>query len=210
MSSLIALPENSTETAVLAPASGAPRPITVRRIRSPHAPQPIAAVVHLNQGDLDAASEDLQLPAGNNAGENRHTAGRTPSVQDRPGEEPVASSRADEARIAAIAASVGKAALEVLGGTRPLNQMARWLDPKSFERLQSRAAMVNSCRRRTSNGAALRLYRSISVRSSRLCQVREGAYEASLVIAEQTRVRAVALRMELQRGSWKITELEIG
>ncbi|MBO0909058.1 hypothetical protein KG104_13310 [Arthrobacter sunyaminii] len=125
----------------------------------------------------------------------------------------------DDARVDAIARSVTQAALEVLGGTRPLQQMVRWLDPESYERLQLRANLVRSReaalagRRNTRGGtpapAPLRLHRQVVIRCCRLCPVSEGVYEASVVAAEQNRVRAAALRIELRRGLWKITVLEI-
>ncbi|WAP52738.1 Rv3235 family protein [Arthrobacter sp. ATA002] len=129
-----------------------------------------------------------------------------------------------DARVNAIARSVTQAALEVLGGTRPLQQMARWLDPASFERLQLRANLVRSRESGAARGPSgvragaggrapavpERLHRQVVIRCCRICPVSEGVCEASVVAAEQNRVRAAALRIELRRGLWKITALEIG
>ncbi len=50
----------------------------------------------------------------------------------------------------------------------------------------------------------------MAVRSARLCRVSDSAFEAALVVLDRTRARAVALRIERQRGDWKVTALEIG
>ncbi|MFJ7750564.1 Rv3235 family protein [Arthrobacter sp. NPDC097144] len=181
----------------LAAASGAPRPLTVQRIAvTGYTPQDAPPVKLLPR----PVTVDSRAPAGPAAVEAAHW-------QSDP---------ADDSRVDAIARSVTQAALEVLGGTRPLQQMARWLDPDSYERLQLRANLVRS-RNAAPAGrtggqlpAPVRLHRQVVIRCCRICPVSEGVYEASVVAAEQNRVRAAALRIELRRGLWKITALEIG
>ncbi|GAA1129607.1 Rv3235 family protein [Arthrobacter flavus] len=110
-----------------------------------------------------------------------------------------------------ITRSVVQASLEVLGGSRPLQQLADWLDPPSYERLQLRTNLVRSLNRATPKGGHDQLlHRNISVRSVRICRISENVYEASAVVVEHRRVRAVALRLERRRGQWKVTALEIG
>ncbi|WP_253908080.1 Rv3235 family protein [Arthrobacter sp. H20] len=115
------------------------------------------------------------------------------------------------AQVQRIARSVAQASLEVLGGSRPLQQLADWLDPASYERLQLRANLVRSLNR---GPAGVRpdqlLHRNVSVRSVRTCRVTALVYEASAVTCENHRARAVALRLERRRGHWKVTALEIG
>jgi len=119
----------------------------------------------------------------------------------------------DELRqVTGTARSVGQAAMEVIGGSRPVQQLARWLDPECYDKLVHRADLVQAKqeRRRPSQTPEPRLHRSAVVRSSRVCRVADDAYEASLVIVEAARVRAVALRLEFRRGLWKVAALEIG
>ncbi len=119
----------------------------------------------------------------------------------------------DHQRMSCIARSVAQGALEVLGGTRPLQQMARWLDPESYERLQLRANLVrciSTAPGARGNGAAASAHRHVVVRSARVCAVSEGVFEVSVVAFDQKRVRAVALRIEQRRGVWRVTALEIG
>lgn len=111
-----------------------------------------------------------------------------------------------------IVRSVVQAALEVLGGSRPLQQLADWLDPPSYERLQLRANLVRTLNRTTGPDGRpdQLLHRNVTVRTVRTCRVNADVYEASAVTCENHRARAVALRLERRRGHWKVTALEIG
>lgn len=117
-----------------------------------------------------------------------------------------------------IARKVARGALEVLGGTRPLQQMSRLLDARSYERLQLRSNLVRSIELSqnalptgtATQGGAARLHRNVMIRSVRICPITPAVFEASVVAAEQKRVRALALRIERWRGQWRVTELQIG
>ncbi|WP_104101363.1 Rv3235 family protein [Arthrobacter sp. 08Y14] len=201
MTTVITFPVQE-EAGELAAASGAPRPLTVHRI-------PVTGYAPLGAPPVKLRPRPAAQPDCSEA-----VPAPKPLEQHHWHSDPV-----DDARVDAIARSVTQAALEVLGGTRPLQQMVRWLDPESYERLQLRANLVRSReaalagRRNTRGGtpapAPLRLHRQVVIRCCRLCPVSEGVYEASVVAAEQNRVRAAALRIELRRGLWKITVLEI-
>lgn len=116
----------------------------------------------------------------------------------------------DEVReICAISRNTVQAAIEVLAGTRPAQQLARRLDERCLAALQHRAALT----RRVPCGSsptAGRLHRNPAVRSVRACQVSADVYEVSAVVVEELRVRAVALRLERSRLVWRVTVLEIG
>jgi hypothetical protein len=116
----------------------------------------------------------------------------------------------DEGReICTICRGTVQAAIEVLAGTRPAQQLARRLDERCLAALQHRAALT----RRVASGnspTAGRLHRNPSVRSVRACKVSEDVYEASAVVVDELRVRAVALRLERSQLLWRVTVLEIG
>lgn len=116
----------------------------------------------------------------------------------------------DEGReICTICRSTVQAAIEVLAGTRPAQQLARRLDDRCLAALQHRAALT----RRVASGnspTAGRLHRNPAVRSVRACKVSEDVYEASAVVVDELRVRAVALRLERTQLLWRVTVLEIG
>ncbi len=144
---------------------------------------------------------------------------RRPPCSGSPSPPPDAA--AQEGRVDGIARAVAQGAVEVLDGSRPAQQLCRWLDPDSYERLRLRAGLMrsvaaSSAASSTSAGCAVgpssgpRASRCVAVRSARLCRVSDSAFEAALVVLDRTRARAVALRIERQRGDWKVTALEIG
>ena len=103
-----------------------------------------------------------------------------------------------------------QAAMEVLAGIRPVHQLARRLDPRCLANLQHRAALIRRECARTGNPELARLHRNSAVRSIRLCEVADGIFEASAVVVDDVRVRAVALRLERTKQVWRVTELAIG
>ena len=111
--------------------------------------------------------------------------------------------------VCAIARGTVQAAIEVLAGTRPVHQLSRRLDQRCLASLQHRAALT----RRLASGpspTAGRLHRNPAVRSVRACEVADGVYEASAVVVDELRVRAVAVRLERSNQVWRVTALEIG
>jgi hypothetical protein len=139
-----------------------------------------------------------------------HPPGPLPSSMPVPAAPRVPLQLVDEGReICAICRSTVQAAIEVLAGTRPAQQLARRLDDRCLAALQHRAALT----RRVASGnspTAGRLHHNPSVRSVRACKVSEDVYEASAVVVDELRVRAVALRLERTQFLWRVTVLEIG
>ncbi|MEE2521376.1 Rv3235 family protein [Pseudarthrobacter sp. J75] len=116
----------------------------------------------------------------------------------------------DASVVQAIVHSTVQAAIEVLAGTRPLHQLARRLDHKCLTSLQHRLALIKREAARTAAPGIARLHRNSAVRSVRICDVADGIYEGSAVVVDETRVRAVAVRLERSRQVWRVTELVIG
>ena len=104
---------------------------------------------------------------------------------------------------------IAQAVVEVLAGTRPVQQLSRSLDPRSLASLQHRAVLTRAHAVR-SGVANFRHHRNPQVRSVHACAVSESVYEAALVVHEELRSRAVAMRLELSNGAWKVTALQIG
>jgi len=100
--------------------------------------------------------------------------------------------------------------MEVLAGIRPVHQLARRLDPRCLANLQHRAALIRREFVRTGNPALARLHRNSTVRSIRICAVADGIFEASAVVVDDVRARAVAVRLERTKQVWRVTELVIG
>ena len=115
----------------------------------------------------------------------------------------------DEVReICAITGATVQAAIEVLAGTRPIHQLARRLDQRCLTVLQHRAALTRRVAARAPRKMGL-LHRNASVRSVHACQVTADIYEASAVVVDELRVRAVAVRLERSKNVWRVTALEI-
>jgi hypothetical protein len=98
-----------------------------------------------------------------------------------------------------LAGAVVLAAVEALGGTRPLSQLARWVTPEVFEQLGARATTAGQAQRRRP-----------TVRSTRVSPVSATAVEACVVVHDGSRVRAAALRLQVHRRGWRVTVLQIG
>ena len=114
-------------------------------------------------------------------------------------------------RVGAIARSIGQAAVEILAGTRPANQLSRWTEPEVVERFTQRAAMLKLVQEQCPDRRAVfEVHRAARIRRIRVCSPAPGCYEASLVVEESTRARAVALRLERIARQWRVTHLEAG
>jgi hypothetical protein len=112
--------------------------------------------------------------------------------------------------VRAVTRGTVQAAMEVLAGTRPVHQLARRLDPQCLAALQHRASLIRREITRTGNPALARLHRNSIVRSVRVCEVADGIFEASAVVVDDVRARAVAVRVERGKQVWRVTELVIG
>ncbi|WP_298251575.1 Rv3235 family protein [uncultured Arthrobacter sp.] len=200
MSTVSRLRENTVHQ--LAEASGAPRPV-----RQPMRARPrdAAPVIELRPCTGDAEG-------GAPPEEGRARIDAAPRRLDHDADPDADAESETSRRVARIARSVAQGALEVLAGTRPLQQLARWLDPENYERLQLRTNLVRCITQPVHRVGAARTStpRHVLIRSVRICEVTSGIYEASVVAFDQKRVRAIALRIEQWRGSWRITALEIG
>jgi hypothetical protein len=118
---------------------------------------------------------------------------------------------ADEnAEIRAITRNTVQAAMEVLAGIRPVHQLARRLDPRCLAALQHRASLIRRELARSASPSLARLHKNSVVRSVRVCEVAPGIYEASAVVVDDIRARAVAVRLERSKQVWRVTELVVG
>ncbi|WP_282949119.1 Rv3235 family protein [Cellulomonas endometrii] len=112
---------------------------------------------------------------------------------------------------------VALAAVEVLSGSRPLAQLARWVTPEVYDSLARRAALTapgarvldpaaGSADVGPSDGAV----RRPSVRRVRAFPVSEHVVEASVIVTHADRVRAVAVRLTRATGRWRASALVVG
>ncbi|MBU4215673.1 MAG: energy transducer TonB [Actinobacteria bacterium] len=104
---------------------------------------------------------------------------------------------------ARLALSLAGALVEVVRGTRPTSQLARWLAPGVLAELRERTALT-AC-----GGHHVVLVRPSAVRRL-MANASGSAVEVSAAVDDGIRVRAVAFRLEAHRGGWRVTALEIG
>lgn len=91
--------------------------------------------------------------------------------------------------------------VEVLLGARPPAQLARWLTEDLYVSLSRRAVV----------GQSLPVSaRRVTVMRVHTCELPGARHEASVVLHDGRRVRAAAIRIEVYRGRWRATALEIG
>lgn len=109
-----------------------------------------------------------------------------------------------------LAAAITRATMEVLAGTRPVQQLTPWLHRDLLASVQLRADLSRAARQGAS-GPSARAHRATTIRSSHASLIEPGLYEAAVVVADAARCRAVALRLEsAARSGWQVTALEIG
>ena len=105
-----------------------------------------------------------------------------------------------------IAATVVRAAVEVLDGRRPLHHIRHWLTPEVALQLGNRAQVELSVPVRSQN----RSEPLTPIRIRRVHLVRFGdSAEATVILDTADRVRAAAARLEAVSGTWRISVLEI-
>jgi hypothetical protein len=97
-----------------------------------------------------------------------------------------------------------QAAVEVAAGYRPPGQVLRWVDEEVHETLSRRHRLATHSSRGPRPTARVR------VRTIRVSSPRDAVVEASAVVADRGRIRAVAVRLEGRQGRWRVTALELG
>lgn len=91
--------------------------------------------------------------------------------------------------------------VEVLLGARPAAQLARWLTDDLYVSMSRRAGLAQALPTSARRVQVLRVH---------TCELPGSRHEASVVLHDGRRVRAAAVRIEVYRGRWRATALEIG
>jgi hypothetical protein len=100
------------------------------------------------------------------------------------------------------AGHIAQGLVEVMAGARPAPQVLRWTTPEVYAVVARRAAV--SARR----GAGST--RRTVVRGVRVCEPADGVAEASAVVVDGGRVRALAFRLVGLDGRWRVEALQVG
>jgi hypothetical protein len=102
---------------------------------------------------------------------------------------------------------VVRAAVEVLRGERPAAQLARWVTPQVYDQLLERGRLMREAQQsRPPRPKA----HAATVRRVRMVRLGTSSAEATVILHDEGRVRAAAVRLEARRGVWRVAVLEIG
>ncbi|MBH0129602.1 Rv3235 family protein [Salinibacterium sp. NK8237] len=96
--------------------------------------------------------------------------------------------------------------IEVLAGARDLEQIARWVTDDVYRHLLKRTVL--SARARRAKGQPV-TRPTFSMGSIRLCEPRDGAVEAVIIVRGRARTRAVAIRLEGLDKRWRATAINV-
>ncbi len=98
-----------------------------------------------------------------------------------------------------------QAVVEVVSSDRPLTQLARWTDPRVYDDLGQRRARVARHRKPGQVRAGRQHVATVHVRRSAL-----DSAEVAARVTLGTRSRAIAARLDFQRGRWLCTAITFG
>ncbi|NUR09820.1 MAG: hypothetical protein HOQ45_22760 [Nocardioidaceae bacterium] len=108
--------------------------------------------------------------------------------------------------VRAWAARVSQAAVEFVGGDRPVAQLLRWTNARVYQDLDRRVRILA----RTARAPQRRRTIRPQVRSVHVFQPRPDCAEVSVHVRHGHRSRALAARLELRRGRWTCVALQLG
>lgn len=107
---------------------------------------------------------------------------------------------------APLVENLTRCVIEVLAGARDLDQIARWVTDDVYRHLLKRTVL--SARARRAKGQTV-TRPSFSMGSVRLCEPRDGAVEAVVIVRGRARTRAVAMRLEGLDKRWRATAINV-
>jgi hypothetical protein len=167
----------------------APAPVVTRLVPRPSYDEVPPAVQGTLALDLDPRPVDVPPPTPVPAGRSR-----TPDTADR--------------ELRGWTGRFAQALVEVVGGHRPVTQLARWTSRDVFRDLERRAQLVARATTTAPDTPPLRSTIRSQVRSVHVSRPSTGVAEVSVHVRHGDRSRALALRLDLVEGRWVCTALE--
>lgn len=130
-----------------------------------------------------------------------------PADPDPEGADVVPIDRAQRRELNAWVGRFGQAAVEIVGGDRPVTQLLRWTTKDVYDELERRAALVGRAGHHQPGQGRVQPVRPkvVSVHSFFVAQ---HVVETSIHVKYGARSRALAARFEVRRGRWICTALE--
>ena len=106
------------------------------------------------------------------------------------------------------AAHLAQAVVEVVSGTRSPVQLLRCTAPEVYAVLARRGMLAH--RRAAMAGAQLQRRRPAVVRRVLVCEPADGVAEATAIVVDAGRIRALAMRLVGYDGGWRLTVVQLG
>lgn len=176
--------------------------------RPPRAPRPWATVTRLGlagSGSGPVPVSSLALVEGSLALQDPDSS-HPPGLPQTPELRLVEASTCPTEDVQQWAGRFAQAVVEVLGGDRPLAQLVRWTSQRVYADLDRRLKVLG---RSSDVGRRRRTVRP-QVRSVHVFHPTPESAEISVHVRHGQRSRAIAARLELTRGRWQCTVLELG
>lgn len=133
----------------------------------------------------------------------------SPAPEREPPDEravPTASAPPSAAEAKALAMNLARCVVEILAGTREIDQIARWLSTDVHTHLMKR--VVISARARAARGESPgRL--TFTMGSTVVCEPTPGVVEAVVIVHGRARSRAVAIRLERLETRWRASAVHV-
>jgi hypothetical protein len=105
-----------------------------------------------------------------------------------------------------VLAFLAQAVIETIAGIRDVDQCARWLSDSVYQQLRQKA-QESSRSRALSNAKIMRP--TLAIGKINTFSPRDGVIEGVVVVHNQGRARAVAIRLEGYNGRWRAKTLAI-
>jgi hypothetical protein len=96
--------------------------------------------------------------------------------------------------------------IEILAGARDLEQISRWVTDDVYRHLLKRVVLSARSRQAVGRPATRP---SFTIGSVTMCEPRDGAVEAVVIVRGRARTRAVALRLEGLDARWRATAINV-
>lgn len=107
-----------------------------------------------------------------------------------------------EASLKALATGV----VEVIAGSRPIDQLSRLLTEEVYQRLSQRAKLARQNREELGQKT---LHQNFSVHNMMNASPRDGVIESVVLLNSQRRIRAVTIRLEGINNRWRATAVSV-
>lgn len=107
-----------------------------------------------------------------------------------------------EASLRALATGV----VEVIAGSRPIDQLSRLLTDEVYQRLSQRAKTARQSREELGLKTH---HQNFSVRNMMNASPRDGVIESVVLLNSQRRIRAVTIRLEGINNRWRATAVSV-